>query len=70
MEQKHLVLVLFALLIASFTTGFHSYRTTEQCVTEDMSQKKIHHTGTGRITTLRMRPIGHVRIKHSLSQKR
>lgn len=38
MKQQHLVLVLFALLIASFTTSFHSYKTTERWITEDMQQ--------------------------------
>ena len=38
MKQRYLFLVLFALLIASFTTSFRSYRTTELLVTEDMGQ--------------------------------
>ena len=34
--QRHAVIVLFGLLAASFTTGFHSYSTTKEKVTADM----------------------------------
>ena len=37
MKQRHAVWVLVALFSASFFTGFHSYRTTEDCVEADMN---------------------------------
>ena len=38
MKQRHAVIVLFALIIASSLTSFSSYRSTEQMVESDLSQ--------------------------------
>ena len=38
MKQKHLVIVLFGLILASSATSFGSYRSTEQMVESDLSQ--------------------------------
>ena len=41
MKQRHAVWVLVALFSASFFTGFHSYRTTENRVEADMKTFKV-----------------------------